>query len=150
MYVLNTKTNELIHYGVPGMKWGHKKAKTRPVKNSKGKKKGFIQKQVQKSVKKYMTKREEELARVDRVKKTWGKGGVMLSEGSRYVAIKQAKTFMAHMVNGAANAVVKSNAGVPLKKGADYVRRATITGLSLSTYVDAGKAIRNVLYASTN
>ena len=53
-----------------------------------------------------------------------------------------------HAINNMANTYISSTNGSYVSKvGADYIRKAAITGLTISNSYDKGKAVRDVVEA---
>lgn len=122
--------NELTHYGVKGMKWG-----------------------VRRSIKNAVEKRREKIKKRDesyaKTQKYFGVGGVAIRSGSEYVRKKAVKGVLAKTINAAANSYISANGANNYKvsRGVDFVRRASINALSISSaadqirvYTDLGKA----------
>lgn len=119
-------SNELYHHGVKGMKWGVRKKR--------------IQKSVKKTVKKTVKQTAERIKKHDaKVKRRANTYGILspalntIGYKSRYGRRKLA----ANVLNSAANAYISgSDASYYKKRGVDFVRKASITGLSISQNID--------------
>lgn len=137
--------NELMHYGVKGMKWGHRKSSTSGGKST-GYKIGYkLGTMTGKAIVKKQKKRAEHDARIKKTTDHWGVGGVMLGSGVRYARNKRMRTYLANTMNTAANAYISSSKGsYHTKRGVDFVRRAGVGYLSLKEYSDRYNYVRDI------
>lgn len=144
--VVSMYNTQLNHHGVKGMKWGVRRNTNKSSNIEKvGKKVG---KTVGNQLKKAADKANNKRNTWEKVGKVAGNAGVAVSVVGNYYGYKskkRIKSTIAHVANAAANAYIVSGQGSYAKKrGVDYVRRAAITGLSVSSIVDGVKAIDNV------
>lgn len=111
--------NELTHYGVKGMKWGVRKA----VKKVADKRRNKIK------------KRDESYAKTQQY---FGVGGVAIRSGGEFARKTVIKGALAKSINMSANAYISTNGAknYQVARGVDYVRRASITALSISAAAD--------------
>lgn len=149
-------SNELYHHGVKGMKWGVRRNRESSTKT--GNKNFSIKKKAGKALVKRVEKsREKAEKHNDSIKRTtdrFGVGGVALGSYMRYQSKKSSKAVLANVVNAAANVYISSPSGnYYAKRGADFARRAVISGLSISSYSDLVQAYADVgksaIYASS-
>lgn len=122
------------------------KEKQAPMKEKAGK---ALVKRVEKS----REKAEKKNAAIKRTTDTFGVGGVAISSYSNYKGKKAIKGVLANVINASANAYINNNRTSYYKaRGVDFVRRAAISGLSVSSYADQLRAYGNVaksaMYAS--
>lgn len=128
-------SDELMHYGVLGMKWGHRKARSNsPIKTATSK----IGKSVNKTINKQREKQNKRRESYNKTQRYFGPGGVLLRSTTEYAAKKSMKGLMAKTINSATNAYIMTNGSknYTVSRGADFLRRAAITGLSLSAAAD--------------
>ena len=133
---------ELMHHGVKGMKWGvRKKTSSSSGSSSDNKIKKVVQKRVQKIDEKNKRRQES----YDKTAKYFGAGGVMIRGAVDYGRKKAAKGMAVKVINSAANSYISSYcSNYRVSRGVDFVRRASISALSVSTYIDAGRTASNV------
>lgn len=125
-------SNELYHYGVKGMKWGVRKKRSSSKSLTKSVKK-FAKKQTQKAIRKQQ-ERDEQIKNSVRKR---GLGLTLFSVSYKRGVRKRGRTFVAHLINSAANAYIRnSDGGYLAKQGAHYLRKAAIMGLSVSDTID--------------
>ena len=136
--------NELCHYGVLGMKWGHRKASRdsrKPLKKKSYNKSSTANKKVGKTIGKHINNKIEKNKKHDeQIKKItdrFGVRGVARRSAIRNGAKFATKQTMAYVLNGAANAFISSDRGsYAVNRGVDFVRKAAITGLGISATAD--------------
>lgn len=141
--------NELYHFGVKGMKWGVRKSKSSS--GSSGSSNSKQKQTKQKSEKKYSLSNN---GRVKQVKNAYEKGKNYGTLGVAATAVgsasqKKSKFFIkgaaVGALNLAANAYITQGKGPHyVKVGVDYVRKAAITGLSLSAAADVIQEYANI------
>lgn len=107
-----------------------------------------------KGVEKSREKAEKHNESIKRTTDRFGVGGVALSSYMKYQSKRSSKAILANVVNSAANAYISSSSGSYYsKRGADFARRAVISGLSISSYSDLVRAYSDVgksaIYASS-
>lgn len=137
------QNGELYHFGVKGMKWGHRKARQVSI----GKRVGRA---VGNSIKKAADKQNKRNEANKDMGRDYGMLGVGVTAARsvyNYRAKKFIKGLAATTINAAANAYITSGKGGYYSKvGADWARKAAINTLSVSTYVDQVQsmiAVRN-------
>lgn len=144
--------NELYHYGVKGMKWGVRKKTNNSSKTTTG---GKIKKVVGKAV---IRKAEKVRARnesYNRTTKYFGVGGAAIRSYTENKTRKAVKGVLVHAVNEAANAYITNNLSkYRIAKGVNFVRNATIKGLSVSAKMDDiriyADIARSAMYKTSN
>ena len=103
-----------------------------------------VSKRVEKSRKKSEARRRSYEKTTDR----YGVGGAALRSYSEYNGKKLIKGNMAHLINAAANAYISNNSSnYKISRGVDFVRKAAINGLSISSNIDQLQAYANVAKA---
>lgn len=108
-----------------------------------------VAKKIGKTLSEMSTKsKEKALKRKENVKKTtdvFGVGGVALGTYTKTASKIGMKGILAKTINSAANAYISSSEGSYYsKQGVHYVRKAAITGLSVSAYSDIIRGYRDV------
>lgn len=142
--------NELMHYGVLGMKWGHRKAQKVSNARRKPKSSGLpmnkkIGKQLTSMASKHSEKVKKHDTRIEKMTDLVGAKGVVATTATSLAIKYAAKGALARTLNSATNVYISSPRGnYHAKRGADFVRKAAITGLSASYYIDMAKAARDV------
>ena len=137
---------ELYHYGVMGMKWGVRKSSSSGGSN---KIKNFAKKQA----KKYIKKREEKTEQLHNTTDRFGVAGVAVGRYLGYSGSHGLRGALVNVINMSANAYIASSSSkYHIARGVDFVRRASITALSvkdtadkINAFADVGKAY---VYAS--
>ena len=146
----NTDQNYFAHYGVLGMKWGVRKTSSGG-KSSGGSSK--IKKIINNRAEKYVKKREQKTKELQNTTDKWGVAGVAVGRYLGYVGSHSLRAGLANIINMSANAyIVSSGAKYPIARGVDFVRRASITALSIKDTADKINAFADVgrayVYAS--
>ena len=136
--------NYLVHYGIPGMKWGVRKNSAKG-KGSGGSSK--FKKIVKKRIQKHVDKRKE---KDEKIKKTGDNDGAVGLAGlapSRYPAYSSThalRSTLATIINTSANAYITTSSNYRIARGVDFVRRASISYLSIRDSVDKINAFADV------
>lgn len=133
------RQDELMHYGVPGMKWGHRKASSSSSGGrSKGAKlKNTYSKVTRKVGKAYTKQKADRYEKAKQSVRDRGYIGAQVNNYTKYTTKRAAKKLAVHVINGSANAFISgSNANYKIKRGVDVTRNLAIKGLSFSALVD--------------
>lgn len=134
----------------------NKKNKARAEKYIKEKQAPMKQKAGKALVKRVEKSREKAEKRNTSIKRTtdrFGVGGVAATSYMEYQSKKVIKGYLANVINTSANVYINNNRTNYYKaRGVDFVRRAAISGLSVSTYADQlrvyGDVAKSAMYAS--
>lgn len=143
-------SDELYHYGIPGMKWGRRKGSSNKSPTTKNSKKQIpLNKKIGKAIGKQINKKiEKNRNRDEQIKKTtdwFGVGGVALGSTVNAGRKFATKGTMAKVINSAANAYISSGKGsYAVNRGVDFTRRAAIKGLGVSAVMDVARAASDV------
>lgn len=147
--IITGDPNYLIHHGVKGMKWGVRK-KTSSGRSSNTSSK--IKKIAKNQAKKHVEKREEKTKQLQKTVDTFGVSGTALGRYMGYKWGHAERTTIANMINMSANAYIAAGSNYRVARGVDFVRRASISSLSIkdtaekiNAFADVGKA---AIYAS--
>lgn len=142
------KCNELYHHGVKGMKWGVRK-------DSSGGRSGGgsskIKKFAKNQVEKHKEKREAKDKKIQKTVDRFGAAGVAGTAVKNYLGYSRSHALrgtLANVVNMSANAyIATSGSNYRVARGVDFVRRASISALSIkdtaekiNAFADVGKA----------
>lgn len=141
---ITTDPNYLAHYGVPGMKWGVRKNFSRG-KGSGGSSK--FKKFVKKRMQKHIDKRKEKNEKIKKTVDNYGAFGVAGVAASRYLGYSSThalRSTLATIINTSANAYITTSSNYRIARGADFVRRASISYLSIRDSVDKINAFADV------
>ena len=112
-------SDELYHYGVLGMKWGHRKSSTKVGTN----KKSRISKDKEKQIKKNVSKGKKKVDEMRKQKvKTFLKDAAVVTSGALWVASAFIPGNVAGALNGAA-AVANVTSVILSDENADYIDR---------------------------
>lgn len=129
----NIDQNYLVHYGVPGMKWGVRKSSSGGSTGGSSKFKKFVKNRAEKYAEKQKQKNEELQKRTDR----FGVAGVAIGNYLGYAGSHSLRAGLANIINMSANAYIESSAAkYPIARGVDFARRASITALSIKDAAD--------------
>ena len=128
-------SNELYHYGVKGMKWGVRKKRT---SSSKGESFGSkAKKAAVKVINKKIEKAKKRRKSYNTTTDIFGVTGAAMRSNTSRVIRKTVKGVLAQAINSAANVYISNNsANYRVARGVDFVRRASIKGLSISARMD--------------
>lgn len=147
--IITGDPNYLMHYGVPGMKWGVRKSTS----GGKGGGSSKIKKFVKKRAEKYVEKREEKTKQLQKTTDRFGVAGVAVGRYLGYAGSHSLRAGLANVINMSANAYIASSGSkYHIARGIDFARRASITALSIKDAADKINAFADVgraaVYAS--
>lgn len=160
MIVYLIRECELYHHGIKGMKWGVRRYRNTDGSLTPAGKKRYsklskvgdaIKKTAKKTSEKVVERREKRQKNIERDTRFWG----LLTPGiyeSKKIARSQARAAVAHLINEGTNAymLTRGRDNYRVAKGVDFVRRAAISGLTISDNIDTintyADEIRSLVY----
>lgn len=141
-YNYRVASNELYHHGVKGMKWGVRKSSSGGRSGGGSSK---IKKFAVKQAKKYVQKQGEKTKQLHESVDRYGVIGVAVGKYLGYTGTHALRAGLANVINMSANAYISANSSkYHIARGVDFVRRASISYLSIRDSAEKINAVADV------